>query len=314
MRGIDTSNYTGVLTPELCSGAREAGYDLLLPQAVAPPGPYPPGVTPNHLACGFQAGMFVAPYVWLWFGLSLDDIKRKLDLLNGYEGRCERLWLDVEDTSLTAFRAVRPPHGAVRRMGRFSRRTPTLWRGTLDMSLQARLDAISAALELLDAFPTKIGPAGIYTGVAWYWDAYLNSSAAFTDRALWNANYDGIASVNQPAVLPWGTQTLKQYKGTTDLETPAGVIPQVDLSIVSVQEEARMTQTDPPTPDVDWGWQEKKIPAVEAAGRNKERAAQIRAAADRQTASGNYAIGKGDRETLHNLADGVEQDATVITG
>lgn len=214
MDAVDVSNYTDALTTARLTVWRDVhDVGLVIAQAVDPPPGYPPTQTRQQLQVCASAGMPVDAYVWLWFDLPLEDIRRKLALLDGSNVR--RLWLDVEDAAA----------------------------GKYD---QAATEAkVTAALELCDAYATTSGLAtGIYSGF-WYWaDAdYLANTAAFAARDLWDAHYD---LVDDPAAgwLPYGGWThnaIKQYRGTTSLADIGGV----DLNVLSAEEADRVSPAQP---------------------------------------------------------------------
>lgn len=116
---------------------------------------------------------------------------------SGYVAR--RLWADEEDT-------------------------------TTKLSASGNEKAIAASLAVMDKVPTRLGLTGIYTG-AWYWTGrYLRNSQAFSDRPLWDADYDSIPDTTQSwqPYGGWTSRAIKQYAGTQ----PDGS----DLDVLSVDE------------------------------------------------------------------------------
>src|SRR5207244_8862739 len=124
----------------------------------------PPGRTREQIKACLDAGLTVDAYVWLWFDLDPSDIRRKLQLLDGLNIR--QLWLDVEDTAASKY----------------------------DQATTEQ--KVSAALELCDAHATSSGEkTGIYSG-RWFWvdRRYMDNTASFKTRELWDANYDAVAN------------------------------------------------------------------------------------------------------------------------
>jgi hypothetical protein len=192
----DISNYTSAITAAEIACWRLHGVTRAIVQAVDPPPQYPRGVTREQLQILADNSMPADAYVYLWFSLGLDDVRRKLQLLDGF--RIGRLWLDVEDTA----------HG----------RPEVL---------------ISDALAVLAAYPAD-DPPGIYTG-KWWWDRYMTESRAtvFSSFPLWASQYDGIPD---PTVWTpfggWTTLAVKQHQGTTQLCGVTGL----DMNVYAPQE------------------------------------------------------------------------------
>lgn len=202
---VDVSNFTEHLdVPAL----QAAGIELVIAQAVSPPPGYPPSVIHAQLEACRDAGMPTDAYVWLWFDLDVSDIQAKLALLDGYPIR--RIWLDVEDTS-----AEKHP--------------------------QADCEAkVAAALAACDAYPTISGErTGVYTG-GWFWTdvKYMGNTTAFSDRDLWDADYDDVIDTILGFVPygGWTSRAIKQYRGST---TRAGVSG-IDLNVLSDEEAAKL--------------------------------------------------------------------------
>jgi hypothetical protein len=220
-RAADWSNYT---TGELDDGGlqvlKDAGFSLIIPQAIDPPAGYPPGKTAAQCAAALGAGFGLDVYLWLWFVLGLDDLKRKLDLIARFQPTIRRLWLDVEDNTVANVAAGADP--------------------------DAYLDKIEASLELLASFGAALAP-GIYTGL-WYWFAWLSNSWRFKDRAVWPAEYSG--NFTDPTDFQWfggwAYADLLQSVGTSTI----GPIGNIDQSLVSPREISAMT-TQPAPPDLN---------------------------------------------------------------
>ncbi len=154
-----------------------------------------------------------------------------LDLAVG-EGHVPReLWLDVEDVDS-------------------ERGWPSAW----------RQQAVERDLDACDAWAEAHGlpPTGIYSG-KWYWDQYMGS-ASFPGRELWDSNYDGQAdaAVNFHPYGGWTEAAIKQYAGTSTLGGVGGV----DLDVLSVDEEAEMSQPVEQTQDDWYGWPSPEAAAV----------------------------------------------------
>jgi hypothetical protein len=247
MLAIDVSNYSSDFTPENLAALKDAGVGLVIVQSIDPPAGYPAGKTRAQIEACLAAGLAVDGYVYLWFDLGVDDMKRKLALLDGLPIR--QLWLDVEDESAA----------------RYS---------------QADCEAkVAAALAECDAFPTTGGqPTGIYTG-AWYWQprTYMGNTTAFSDRKLWDAHYDTVAdaSVGFVPYGGWESCRIKQFAGSSELAGITGV----DLDALSAEEAAEL---EAGMPDVDEGWQAKKGDVVRLAGELVAVADQIEASAMRK--------------------------------
>lgn len=208
---IDISNYTSSLTPDALNQWQADGVRLAIVQAVDPPPGYPSGRTREQIQQCLDAGLVVDAYIWLWFDLDIADIERKLALLDGLPIR--QLWLDVEDQA-----AVKYDQAAC--------------------EIKVR-----QALERCDEFPSTLGrPTGVYSG-AWFWsDAkYMNNTVVFSDRLLWDANYDDIQDTNvYHPYGGWAECAIKQYKGTSTFGSVSGV----DLNVLSTAELAALDGGD----------------------------------------------------------------------
>lgn len=159
-----------------------------------------PGRVQQQLAVLKQANMLVDGYVFVYKGDTPALIKGRLSLLDGYTIR--RLWLDVEIVGVT-------------------------------------LSEVRMALQECDLYPTKLNPTGVYTA-HWYWPTYMRNYQGFSDRLLWDANYDGVADASQD-FKPYGGWTwaaIKQYQGTS---TVAGV-GNVDIDVLSAEEVGELPQ------------------------------------------------------------------------
>lgn len=82
---------------------------------------------------------------------------------------------------------------------------------------------VAWALAQLDSFPSKLDQAGVYTG-GWFWPQ-VGSTIAFSDRPLWDSNFDGIPDASR-GFRPYGGWTspaVKQYMGTSSLSGVGGI-------------------------------------------------------------------------------------------
>src|SRR5258708_35593496 len=66
----DTSNYTGALSRAALNQWNNAGYGLVIVQAIAPPPTYPPSVTAQHLDMAVSCGLTVDAYVYCWWDMA----------------------------------------------------------------------------------------------------------------------------------------------------------------------------------------------------------------------------------------------------
>jgi hypothetical protein len=301
--GYDVSNWTGGPTAAWDAIAN-SGASLLMPQAIDPPSGYPRGVTRDQVQWGLDRGFQVVPYLWKWFGVTLDDIRRKLDLLEPFTGQIDALDLDVEDTFVGALQglAVKAEPIPAEHLERIKRQPPPEQRVGLPvgaaLSLEQRIDELLAAYELLDAFPTRLGiPALHYTG-RWYHVPYLANTDRFAAaRGLHVAAYDGIFDPDQFARFGgWSTAAIKQPGGTMSV----GGVGNVDPDVVA--DDALVATAPTPTPEPaqeDPAWVAKKPRVVEIAGELLAVADQLDAAADQPA-------------TVHELATGVRDRAGEI--
>ena len=204
----DLSNYTTDLTPAMLDSWKKSGVGLAIIQAVNPPAGYPPTKTRVQIQQCQDAGLVVDAYIWLWFASDISDIQNKLHLLDGFNIR--QLWLDVEDVAAVNYD-------------------------------QATTEAlVNEALIECDNYPHTSGqPTGVYTG-RWFWadKRYLNNSTTFSNRRLWDSNYDNFAdtTVGFTPYGGWSSCAIKQYLGSQ----PDGT----DLDVLSTAEEALLV-TDP---------------------------------------------------------------------
>jgi hypothetical protein len=200
----DLSNYTVALTPELLEGWKAQGFTHAIIQAVDPPPGYPAGRTREQIQQCLDAGLTVDAYVWLWFALGVADIQRKLSLLDGLPIR--QIWLDVEDQAAADYD-------------------------------QATVEAkIRDALNVCDSHPsTGRARAGVYSGRWWWADPrYGGNTTAFSDRLLWDSDYDGVADTEYgwSPYGGWQSRAIKQFEGTQ----PDGT----DLNVLSAAEAERL--------------------------------------------------------------------------
>lgn len=209
MRAVDCSNYTGALRAEVLAAWKAAGVGLVIAQAIEPPPAYPKGVTRQQIAACAAAGLATDAYVWCWTYSDVEaDIAAKLGLLEGLPIR--RVWVDAEDTAAA---------------------TPA-----------AHIQAVERALAVVDAWGAERGlpKAGVYT--AWWWwrdhlrcpSAGRHAVAPWWDRALWDAEYDGVAdnAVGWHPFGGWSERRVKQYAGTSTLAGQGGI----DLNVLSAAE------------------------------------------------------------------------------
>jgi len=180
---------------------KNAGYGLVIVQAIDPPPTYPPSVTAQQLDMAVSCGLAVDAYIYCWW--DMDRMRRDVVTLGGRQ--LNRLWLDVEE---------------------FANGLP----GTV----AARIAFVKQALAVLDAYPHKQqAQVGIYTG-GWFWGNartanYMRNATDFSNRPLWTSQYDGIPNVDVADMYGgWQKAAIKQWKGTTSL---AGV-QKVDLNVV----------------------------------------------------------------------------------
>jgi hypothetical protein len=226
MLACDVSNHQGALSVETLRVWREQhGIELLIVQAVDPPRPWPPSQTRQQIEAAHAAGLAIDVYLWVWtHSLQVADMETKLRLLDGLEPLVGRLWLDAEDTAAA--------------------------------TVEQRMGSIERSLQVLDAWSQARGLPlpGIYTG-GWWWRGYLANTRQFGDRALWDAEYDGIAD-NAQGWHPYGGWTeraIKQYTASGRLPGYGGGL---DLNALSETEAARVRGPQPPareTPE-DWPW------------------------------------------------------------
>lgn len=216
----DLSNYTSDLSVASLEAWKGNGITHAIVQAIDPPAGYPPGKTRGQVVFLAANGFTVDAYIWLWFALGLDDIHHKLSLLDGLP--VQRLWLDVEDLAAENYN-----QGACE-------------------------EKVAQALAACDGWQTARGvtlPTGIYTGW-WYWtdQRYMGKSTAFSDRDLWDSNYDGHpvsdeTMLRDGRIVPfegyggWERRAIKQYWGTMGLHDIWGI----DMNVLSAEEEARLT-------------------------------------------------------------------------
>jgi hypothetical protein len=247
---IDVSNYTSPLSAAALEAWRSNGVELVIVQAVDPPAGYPPGQTRAQIQQCLDAGLVVDAYVWIWFDLDVEDINRKLALLDGLAVR--QVWLDVEDQAAARYD-------------------------------QATSEAkVGAALEACDGYQTSSAErTGVYSG-RWFWadSRYMGNTTAFSDRKLWDSDYDGIVDC-ATSFAPyggWTSRAIKQYAGTSEFCGVGGV----DMNVLSDEEAAALHGGgEEPVPDIDQGWLDKKELVVQTAGELLSVADQLVAEANR---------------------------------
>lgn len=205
----DLSNYTSDLSVGSLEAWKADGITHAIVQSIDPPAGYPEGKTRGQIAFLLDHGFTVDAYLWLWFGLSIEDIHAKLALLDGLPVR--RLWLDVEDPAAENYDQA---------------------------STEAK---VALALLECDAWAAQRGmpKTGLYTGW-WFWTdlRYMANTARFSDRDLWDANYDGVpdATAGFKPYGGWSSCAIKQYWGTMGLHEVWGI----DLNALSPEEETKI--------------------------------------------------------------------------
>lgn len=210
MRSVDISNYTSPLTDAALAAWKADGYELAIVQALDS-ARFPQSVTREQITRCAASWVATDVYVYPFTGNGPGDARRRLSEIDGLEHLIGRVWLDAEDVE-----------GA--------------W------SPADREQAVTAWLTDLDVWAAQHGKprTGIYT--AWWWmrdhlGYTRDETCPWTDRDLWDANYDGVADVN--VFYPYcGFQkaAIKQYAGTSTLHGIGGV----DLNAVSEAEAARV--------------------------------------------------------------------------
>ena len=193
---VDISNYTGPITADNVNAWRDAGVGLVIVQAVDPPAGYPDGCTQQQLQTLNQAGMPAEAYVFFWFDSDPGHVDHALSLLEGVTVR--RVWLDLEDVAARNYD-------------------------------QATTEAkVADALKRCDDWSQahNLPPAGIYTG-NWYWSNphYMGNTPKFSERDLWDSNYDYVAEAGQGfnAYGGWTACAIKQHIGTSSLCNVSGL-------------------------------------------------------------------------------------------
>jgi hypothetical protein len=263
----DVSNYTDELTPEVLAKWKTEGVELVIIQAVDPPIGYPVGKTRTQIQQCLDAGLAVDAYIYLWFDAAIADVQKKLALLNGFPIR--QVWLDVEDTAAARYNQA---------------------------TTEAR---VAEALGECDRFPTTFRrPTGIYSG-PWFWtDArYMANTTAFSERVLWDSDYDGVPDT-EAGWTPYGgwlSRAIKQYAGSQ----PDGT----DLNVLCAEEAAALEGGDTPVSD-DPAWVAKKADVVAKAG-------ELQTVADQLAAEANRKNGPRRAQVLA-LASGVRDRADEI--
>ena len=191
---LDLSNYSTPIDSSFIPPLQQAGIQLVIVQSINPPPGYPAGQTLQQLTVCADGGLDIDAYIFFWFDADISDIQNKLNLISPFSGRIRQLWLDIEDTAAVKY-------------------------------TQAETEArVQAALNLCDAFPTMLGQlTGIYTG-NWFWASplYMDNTSTFSNRKLWDSNYDGNPdpTVGFRPYGGWSAPVIKQYLGTS---TVAGI-------------------------------------------------------------------------------------------
>lgn len=128
-------------------------------------------------------------YVWCFPGESAVSIDTRLSMFNGYP--VEKLWDDVEQSGLTV----------------------------------ADVDLLLTRSDMY--LPTQ--RTGVYSG-KWFFDQQgWTGLTRWSDRDLWDADFDGIADPNvgfEP-YGGWTRRVVKQYRGTSSI----GTVHAIDLDV-----------------------------------------------------------------------------------
>lgn len=285
------SNYTDGESVANLTALHDQGFELAIIQSIDPPRGYPPGRTEKQIVAATAAGMVVDIYIWMWFDLDVADIIRKCELVaNGNitnANTVRQVWLDVEDQA-----AQRHDDATCKQK-------------------------VQEALNVIDGyFPQQ--RTGIYTG-RWFWadPKYMANASHWSDRKLWDANYDGVAdaALNFNPYGGWTECRIKQYAGSVEVGGVSGL----DVNAVSVAEASEIVgeplpqpPTEPTDPNIDniddecdWGWQDKKTIVVQTAGELLTVADQIEA----EAAALEEQVGE-----LRRLAEDVRSRANTILG
>jgi hypothetical protein len=202
VKAVDISNYTSELTPDAVAAWAAQDVGLVIVQAIDPPHGYPAGRTRQQLSVLNDGHMPADAYVYLWFDASVDHVQRALTLLDDLA--IGRIWLDVEDVAAAGYDQA---------------------------TTESR---VKAALDVCDEYANvrNLPRAGIYTG-HWFWadPRYMGNTARFSDRLLWDSQYDGVADVaaNFRMYGGWSGRAIKQHIGTSALCGVSGV----DQNVVS---------------------------------------------------------------------------------
>lgn len=205
---VDISNYTTGLTRALLRvWATTHDVGLVIVQSLDKTR-FPSSKTAEHLQQCADVGVERDLYVYPFFANGAGDCTRRLSEALATGVPIRRVWLDVED--------VDPSQAAW---------TPS-----------QRVNMVRQWLTECDAYPARLA-SGIYTG-RWYWASqkYMANSTSFSDRLLWDSNYDYVDNVNYN-FTSYGGWTLadlaiKQYAGTSTLAGVGGV----DLNVLSEAE------------------------------------------------------------------------------
>lgn len=195
---VDVSNFTSPLTSSALQNLWNAGVRLVIAQAVQPASGA--SVTVQQLVAAKAFGFAVEAYVYQY----LTDpawITQCLALLDQAAAQGvvpDRLWLDVEDVSVT-------------------------------LSPAATVAAIDRDLAALQAWSKSSGvlqTTGVYSG-AWWWPRTGNATKyAAAGVPLWPSQYDGVADPD--VFTPFGGWTsaqvaIKQFAGTSVLAGVTGL-------------------------------------------------------------------------------------------
>lgn len=176
---MDASNYTGAFTGQMMQDLKAAGVVGVIIQAIAPPAPYPPGVTSQQCQVAVANGLRIQGYVWCFPGESAVSVDTRLRLFDNYP--VEKLWADIEQSGLSK----RDGDTLVSRCDLYNRNQRT----------------------------------GVYSGKWFFDQQGWSGHSYWADRDLWDAHYDNQANTNVDFVPygGWDHCVVKQFRGTSDI-------------------------------------------------------------------------------------------------
>ena len=79
----DTSNWTGAISPAAMNQWKNAGYGVVIVQAIDPPPRYPPSVTGQQLDMAVSCGLAVDAYIYCWWDMA--RLQRDVATLGGQQ-------------------------------------------------------------------------------------------------------------------------------------------------------------------------------------------------------------------------------------